>query len=284
MESELIERHFIPLDKSWINRMGVLDLANGRDDIGTFLDAQSNLGDDLLALQRAAKVWKTDQPVDVGESGTLYRLLKFLSWKQGLDKKFILRGTLSSRKIADDPSIINLSQSELLRLDNQTSQWASAAVLAGDAERLSNAAYKLALSYEAVDHWNTQRLKGECWLPRYDKTILNQAKTYLKLLKGERPNFEPEQAEDFCFAFMFGYMTAEEGEKIWPNLRGHESDRIVEMQETLRKAIAGEPIDSRDHRAVQAVAMWGKVNKKEVKVLYPDAVNKSWPQFWSFIN
>jgi hypothetical protein len=279
-----IDKKYIPLDKSWIIRMGILDIVNGYDDIQNFLATQENLGDDLLALKKASERWKFDKDIDVGESGTLYRLLKYVSWKQELHKNFILQGTLKYRKINDDQVVLRLSQSELLKYDNGTSQWASAAVLLGDPERLYNPPFKLDLTYQAVEHWQMQRDKGLSWLPRYDETILRQAEVYLKLLKGEKPDFIPEQAEDFCFAYVFGYMTAEEGEKRWPALRCHESDRIVEIQETLKAAKKGGEITSKDHRVVQAIAMWGKVNNKELNILYPQSVNKTWPQFWDFLN
>ena len=279
----VVDKKYIPLDKSWIIRMGILDIVNGYDDIQKFLATQENLGDDLLALKKASERWKFDKDIDVGESGTLYRLLKYVSWKQELHKNFILQGTLKHRKINDDQVVLRLSQSELLKYDNGTSQWASAAVLLGDPERLYQPPYKLDLTYQAVEHWQMQRDKNQSWLPRYDETILRQAETYIKLLKGEKLEFVPEQAEDFCFAYIFGYMTAEEGEKRWPALRGHESDRIVEIQETLKAAKEGKEITSKDHRVVQAIAMWGKVNRKEVYILYPQSVNKSWPQFWDFL-
>ena len=72
--------NYIPLDKSWINRMGVLDLVYGYKDIIDFLDKQENLNDDLLALKRAIKEWGNNQVIDVGESGTLYISLKFAVW------------------------------------------------------------------------------------------------------------------------------------------------------------------------------------------------------------
>jgi hypothetical protein len=276
-------KKYIPLDKSWIIRIGVLDIINGYHDIEKFLAKQKDLGDDLLALRNISKIWQTNKAVNVGESGTLYRIIKFASWKLKLNKKFIIGGTLKNRKINDDSSIINLSQKELLKLDNNTSQWATASVLLGDKERLENSPFKLKLTYEAVSHWNKQRKSNETWEPHFDETILNQAKTYLKLLKGQKAKFNPEQAEDFCFAHTFDFITAEEGEKRWPSLRNHESDRIFEMKKVMGQAKRGEEIISKDHRVIQAIVMWGKVNKKEIKIKFPSSVNKSWPQFWDFI-
>lgn len=278
-EASLIKKGLIPLDKSWVIRMGILDLVNGSRQISDFLASQSDLGDDLLALQRAVSTWNSGEPIDVGESGTLYRLLKFASWKLGLNKKFIMRGTLPHRKITNDPEIINWPQSELLKLDNATSQWATAAVLLGDPERLTDVPYKLKLTYEAVEHWNNNKP----WQPKYDETILNQAFAFIGMKNGEEVQFAPEQAEDFCFAYTFGMVTAEEGEKRWPSLRGHESDRIVEMQTQLKNAQEGRIVNSNDHRVVQALAMWGLLNNKKISFKNEKAVNKSWPQFWRFL-
>jgi hypothetical protein len=264
--------------------MGILDIVNGYGDIEKFLSTQEIVSDDLLALRRVSENWNENESVDVGESGTLYRLLQFASWKLNLDKKFVTQGTLTKRNITSDPGIVNLSQEELLKLDNGTSQWASAAVLLGDTKRLANPPFKLALTYEAFEYWNEKRRTGIVWEPRYDETIKRQAEVFLELLNSNRSDFVPRQAEDFCFAYIFGYMTAEEGEERWPALRGHESDRILEVQETLRSAKEDVDISSKDHRVVQAISMWGKVNKKDVRILYPQSVNKSWPQFWEFLN
>jgi len=281
-ESKRYER-FILLDKSWINRMGVLDIIHGYTDIQEFLAKQTNLSDDLLALKRASELWNTNSPIDVGESGTLYRLLQFASWKLNLNKKFIKQGTLQGRSITNDQIIVNLGLEELLKLDNQTSQWATASVLLGNEERISNPPHKLQQTFDAVDHWNKQRQVGLVWESKYDETIQKQAEAFLQLYTGSRPVFNPEHSEDYCFARVFGYMTKKEGEKMWSSLRGHETDRIEEMEKAIAQAEAGELIDSKDHRVVQAMTMWGMVNNKKLTFSHPEAVNKSWPQFWNFM-
>ena len=265
-------------------RMGILDLVNEYGDTATFLNNQENLGDDLEALKRICKVWNSDKPIDIGESGTLYRLLQFASWKLGLNKKFIIHGTLKNREITNNPAIVNYPLAKLLELDNKTSQWASAAVLLGNTETIPNPPYKLALTYKAVKHWQTQRAKNESWQSRYDETILNQAVTFLKMLNQEKVDFKHEQAEDYCFARAFDFIAPQKGEKLWPSLRGHESDRIEEMEKALSDYISKKEIDSKDHRVVQAIAMKAKFDEKPVKFLHPSSVNKSWPQFWEFLD
>lgn len=276
---------FIPLDKSWIIRMGVLDIIHNHNDIVLFLNTQTTLSDDLLALKRACNVWNTDNLIEVGESGTLYRFLQFASWKLNLNKRFVTEGTLRERKIGQDSLLVSLTQRELLELAGEpTSQWASATVLLGDEERLVDAPYKLRVTYEAVDHWRSRRSEGNTWEPREDPTILIQAETFVRLLRGERPDFVAIQAEDYCFARAFGYVSREEGARKWPTLSGHESNRLEEMEKVLAEARAGQEIISKDHRVIHAIVMWGLVNKIAIKVRYPDVIRKSWPEFWRFID
>lgn len=274
---------YIPLDKSWIIRMGVLDLINDYKDITNFLEKQQKLCDDLIALKRVAINWPAKKPLEVGESGTLYRFLKFALWKKGEQREFVLSGSLKNRKICDNPDIINWSLEQLLTLDNKTSQWASASVLIGNKEKIENPPYKLKLTYEAVEHWNNKRNSGLCWSAGYDKTIERQALAYLNLLKTGKIAFTPQHSEDYCFARAFGLITPEEAEKRWPSLQGHESNRIKHMEDTLKTADKKEIIDSIDHRAIQAIVMRQKSRHEAVYIRNRNAVNKSWSQFWEFI-
>ncbi|MBS3141136.1 hypothetical protein J4405_03255 [Candidatus Woesearchaeota archaeon] len=276
MKNDLIKKDYIPLDKSWMIRIGVLDLINNYSDCINFLQQHyEKLSDDLKSLYHASIQWKENTPIDVGESGTLYRFLRFASWKLGLDKRFILQGTLKDRKICNNPEITNWSLEQLLELDNGTSQWASASVLLGNSQRIINPPYKLQTTYEAIEHWTKARKQGKLWEPRYDETILAQALAYLNYIKTGKIEFTPEQAEDYCFARAFGLIN-KEAEKRWPSLRGHESDRINEMELALHQ----KEITSRDHRVIQAVAM---LKRNSIKIEYPECVNKSWPQFWRFL-
>lgn len=276
---------YIPLDKSWIIRMGILDLVNGKEENSIkFLDSQETLSADLEALRGVLADWREKDEVEVGESGTLYRFLKFLSWKTGAKKKFILSGTLKTRNICDDPGIINWPQAKLLELDNGTSQLASAAALLGNKERISNPPYKLKVTYEAIDHWKEMNGRRNTWQSRPDQTISKQAEVFSVLLSGSKVDFVPEQAEDYCFARAFDFISKEEGQRRWPSLRGHESDRILEMETALEQYKSGEPVISKDHRVVQALAMKGAVEKKKVSFKHPEAVSKSWPEFWNFLD
>ncbi|MEK7451095.1 MAG: hypothetical protein AAB662_04120, partial [Patescibacteria group bacterium] len=186
-------------------------------------------------------------------------------------------------EMTEGPEIVEMSLNELLDLPEKTSQWATASVLLENKERIFNPPYKLQVSFDAVDYWNKQRQQGKTWEPRPDKTIQKQAEVFLEMIKETGVSFTPMQAEDYCFAYTFGYMTREEGEARWQDLHEHESDRFIEMEKMLAKAKAGEEIDSKDHRVVQAIAMWGLVNNKDVRFSYQDAVNKTWPKFWNFL-
>lgn len=276
---------FIPLDKSWIIRMGILDLFYVRQQILLFLNEQEHLGNDLRCLKDVIINWETDLPIDVGESATLYRFLRVLTWTLGLEKKFVKRGTLLTRPITDDPDIRHWPQEKLLELDGGTSQWASAVALFGDGRRITNPPYKLQVTYDAINHWFGCCTSGKPWEPRVDQTILKQAQAYIRMLNGEPHGFVPEQAEDFCFAYAFGIMTAEEGLARWPSLTGHESNRTEKMPEVMVEAESGSVITSLDHRVIQAVLLRQIVEKKNVRISSGSllSVKKSWPLFTDFL-
>ena len=186
------------------------------------------------------------------------------------------RGRLRNRDICDNKEIINWSLKDLLKLDNGTSQWASVAVLMGNKEVIENIPYKLNITYGALEHWTWQRRRGECWNVKYDETIEKQAMSYVGFIETGRMVFVPCHSEDYCFARAFDLMTKEEGEKRWPSLKGHETNRIEEMENTLKEDI----VTSKDHRVIQALVM---KHRNNIEVVHKDAVKKSWPRFWDFI-
>lgn len=284
LRQRLHENQLIPLDKSWMIRMGILDMRAKSRDTTNFLQKQENLGDDLKALLQASMDWYSNRSkIVVGESGTLFRFLQFTAWKAQREVTFVKSGTLPQREMANDPDLVNWPQHELLKLDHGTTQWASAAALNGDQERLPNAPHKLQVTYEAIDHWNKQQEKQTSWEPRYDETIEQQAMAWVGLALGHRPNWKPLQAEDYCFARMFDYITKEEGLARWPNLQGHESNRIEAMETVIEQVQSGKQIVSDDHRVVQAAALWLTMKGKPVNCSNPQAVNKTWSQFWKYL-
>ena len=277
---------FIPLDKSWIIRMGILDLRYGKDTtLQTLARSKVLLSDDLKRLLNASLSFpRKNQDVCVGESATLYRFLLFLSWILGQSRRFVLEGTLKDRKITVDSSIVNLSIEELLKLDSETSQWASAAVLCRNDEMpLHLLPYKLELSFEARNHWVECNELGVHWSMRQDPTIENQANVFIEMSEGYDVTFIPTHSEDYCFARAFGSTTLEAGLRNWPSLVNHESNRIEEMELALIQARKGLTVISKDHRVVQAVAMFSKIRGYNPTYSYPNCVSKSWPQFWDFM-
>jgi len=262
----------------------MLDLINGCTDIIRFLRKQEKLSDDLLALKRVAENWNSSNPLDVGESGTLYRFVKFTLWKLNKQREIIIRGSLKNRKICDNSAIVNWPLKKLLQLDNGTSQWASASVLNGNGEKVENSGLKLQLTCEAVEHWKEARNAGKCWEARLDKTIARQAIAFLNLLKTRKLEFKPEHSEDYCFVRAFNLITPEEGKERFPSLEGHETNRILEMEKALDEAKEYGRISSKDHRVIQAVVMKYMAKRKEIDVKHKNAVNKSWPKFWDFMD
>ncbi|KKR67735.1 MAG: hypothetical protein UU10_C0037G0004 [Parcubacteria group bacterium GW2011_GWF1_40_6] len=206
-----------------------------------------------------------------------------MSWKFKLNKTFLKEGSLKNRLITNNSNIVNFNQTKLLKLDNETTQWATATVICGDKERLVNPPQKLKETYDAVEHWRIRRQKGLCWEPKHDDTIERQAYAFHDLLNNKESNYVPLCSDDYCFARAFNFINKENGEKFWPSLIGHETNRIQEMEYAIKEAEDTGNITSKDHRVVQALAMWGVINNKKLVFKNPSSVNKSWPKFWDFL-
>ena len=264
--------------------MGILDLINGYEDIIRFLDNQQDLGEDLLALKRISENWNTDNDLDVGESGTLYRFVRFALWKLGKKNNIIKRGTLIDRDICNNPEIINWPLSKLLELDKGTSQWASIAVLMGNNDKLNNIPYHLELTYKALDHWKEQRSREQVWIPIFDNRIKRQADAFIMILNTGFTDFKPENPEDYCFAIVFDLINRKQGEEKWPHMIHHETNRFEEIEKQLDKYESEEIIDSKDHRVIQALVMKSLIDGKQIHVANKSCVGKSWPRFWEFID
>jgi hypothetical protein len=279
---KLIEKKLIPLSKYWSIRLGFLDILNNTRFFIPLIEGRKDIGDDLKVLIRISKEWRNKNEHNVGEAGALFRLLQFASWKFKLGKKFIKERTLKKRKICDNPDIVNWPITKLLELDNNTPQWASAAILTGSKDKIPENFF-LSLSKEAFEHYNEIKKAGGFCELRYDKTLLLQAEAFIDLLKNGHTDFKPKQQDDYCFARAFNLIDKEEGGKRWPELVGHESNRLEEMEKQMNNLCDGREIDSKDHRVVQSIAMLALLKDKEVKFSSPNCVSKSWPQFWNFL-
>jgi len=310
----LIELDLIPFCTSQITTMGYLDALNGplpgHDDLVDFLMRQEPrgiVGDDLHAMKRCYIAWTTNQQeFDVGESGKVYRLFYYASVMLNRQAKFNLSGTLRDRPITIDPEKLRGSIEELLQLDGGTSQYATTAYLMAeediDISHILNPPPHLLRAIEAKKHWKSQRQKGRPWKPRYDDTFLRQAIAYLDLINHGFFSFEVKTGEDYCYARAFNKITPERGKELFPQVKGHETNRFKEMEKCLQQYENNQPIDSPDHRPNMALAMKAvadadgapvniihndntiiEIGKRRIIFTNPKTVNKKNPPFWKFL-
>lgn len=276
---------FIQADKAYTIRMAVQEELYGDHSYAVEqINRIDNPPEDIIALGQVIGKWATNKEVDVGESGTVYRIFQYTAWKQGLNKEFVTKGTLTNRVLhmPGKYDVMNCkNQAELMNLWDKTSQWATAAVLNGDSERIANPPSKLALTYETWDEWHLPETRN--WTPRTDSVLSRQAKHFARLLlNNEQVKFEHKEAEDFPYSFITESITLGEAELRYPSLVHHESNRIQEMPLMFNKAVSHKPVDSLDHRIVQSLALFGLLEKIDIEFVHPEAVNKSWPKFWDF--
>jgi len=281
--NELIRQKLIPLSKYWSMRLGFLDIINNTKYFIPLIDGRDDIGDDLKAMIRISHEWNEKKEINVGEGGALLRLLQFASWKFGLNKTFVREKTLKDREICNNPDIVNWKLPELLKLDNCTPQWASAAILTGNNEEIPDD-YFLKMSKEALAHYSKIKETGGFCEVRYDETIMKQAIAFIELLKNGKMDFLPAQQDDYCFARAFNLIDREEGERRWHELKGHESNRLDEMEKQLENIENEYKIDSHDHRVIQAIAMLAFSCDEKISFAHPECVSKSWPQFWKFMD
>lgn len=265
----------LPADKSWFIRIAFLCFIHKKP----IPVAPEDANDDIKSLLEALKPenW-AQKKIFIGDGATAYRFLQFYVWKFGKMKEFIKGPILAPRPICNDPSIVQLPQKKLLKVDN-TSQWASACALCGNPHRVPNPPFKLAVSYEALDAFET----GNPAAIRPDATILRQAEAFLEVCDTGNTSWKPSHSEDFCFANAFALMSARTGAERWPSLAGHESNRPKEMLDQMESLVFRNRITSKDHRVIQAVAMFAESKGITYKVSHPLAVAKSWPRFWDFL-
>jgi hypothetical protein len=273
----------IPIDKSWAIRCIALDILHGYRDSVEILKYHK-LPTDVQYAVEAVEKWDTHINIPVGESGTLYRFLQYIIWHTGDQKHLTKSGTLLNRKICADKYILNYSFEELLKLDKGTSQWASAAYLCGKRGIPKKIPVKLQTTIDAYNHWTSVRGKDEKWEVRFDDTILQQVVCFTDMYHKRETNWKPKHSEDYCFARAMGLITKEEGLSKWPTLVNHETNRIDEMERAITLMEYNGVISSPDHRVVQSLAMKSVLDNRYFICWTPKVVEKSWPQFWEFIN
>lgn len=287
-EADPLIQRYVPLDKTYVRVMLSLDDRYGYADSEAILAASGYpLPDDTAMYVQAQDDYYHRRPVHVGEGGANYRTLLYRSYLEDTPLLFVKEGSLKGRPMYERGDMTTMSAKQLAELDNRTTQYLIARMIWGDPEdipdELIEQEFKLQVADEAIADWHAARATNEPWSVRPDATITRQAGLFLRALKSgiKDAHFEMMQAEDYCFARIYGYTTPEEGEKRWPRLRRHESDRIASVERAIKQATSGEVIDVNDHRVVQAIAMrWG-LSRDRFK--YPDCVTKSWPDFWLFI-
>jgi len=296
---------FTPLDKSWLITLGILDLINDRQqNIINFLDSQdpSTLGTDLRALKGIAEAWpnRFTQALDPGESGRLYRTVKWYYWQNNLDLELPTSETLTARRarITNNPAIIHWSPEQLLALDNNTTQWATTQYIFSPRDQrrkvaprfhhgkklVRSADFKLRVGYGATEHFDSKKEKGEKWQARIDQTIFNQYVAFIECLRTGTMCYAGEQAEDYCFERAFDLVDEKEGRLIYPSVGGHETDRFKEMERVITIADKTGVIDSKDHRVVQAMVMRATAKGLSYTLANPGALNKTQPKFLEFVD
>ena len=280
-------QHRLPWHKSLIIRFAFLDLIHGKEQRSIdWLEAHyDKLGDDLHALLRTLKQYLAGEDLNVGESGTLLRFWHYFLWTTNDKRSIITRGTLKLRNISRDPDLINWSVDELAEHPEETSQWASIAVLFGKRGTKRHIDPHISLSYRTRNEWEQATERGEMWPARRDDFITECIEAYADYRQTGVMKLRLDNSEKGCQGVAFGLISWQEMKRRWPKSVNHESNRPQAMRFALRRARLRKvfwwlKIWSDDHRVVMAMAMRGIPREAFSN---PDCVNKTCPFFWEIL-
>ena len=280
-----INPELIPQCKSWTNKHLFLDALAGHDeDYDIVHDFIHDTNNDIEAGLIAAQGWVEGRDeIFVGESATVYRMYLGASWKFDRNVHFAKTGTLLTREVCQDPSVLEMSFDELQKIDHGTSQWPTVQALLGNPKRAADPGEQLAITYEAIEDWQQCREGGQLWIPRRDAALTRHAGFFFDLLRGRNPVFTAKSAEDFAVLGAFGFMSPEELAIAFPSLPGHETNRPAELACTLEEYKKGEKLSTKEHRLIPAFKVKGLFENVEVEFEHPEVVDKSWPQIWDLL-
>lgn len=262
-----------PLDKSWIKCLTVLEIKNGGDAIKNFLNnfPDDEIGDDVRACKDALNVfYKHNKLIPVGNFRSLAVALdKMFKQRQFQNHDILMGSQLRKRQLHD----INSSQDTSAHILVSNDSYLENRILNSDVPIRPH----IHTAILAKNYFNDLKfVQKHMNIYREDNTIETQFNYFMARLCGKDKKLIIESAEDVPLAVIMNEMTLEEAEKNYPQLRHHETDRIKEMKE-MKRGIN----HSEDHRIIMARAMWDVLNGNDYeKVLFKDAVNKSFPKFW----
>ena len=289
----------LPISKSRAIRLLLLGLRDHDDRVTKSLLRLSEniqLPDDVSRMWGACRFWHGQKNIHVGESATVLRFLWWFNQVQKAGKNFVRKKTLLDREITLDPEMLSWTIFDLLdksKVPEGTSQLASAASLCTPWQYVrvtTKCPHQLQITYQVLDEWNVYLKTGKLPEAGIDPTIEAQAKAFIRVNTGGEWQFEMAQQEDFPFAYiMLGEWALTEAKKQWPSLANHESNRFTEVEQAKNEWLTMNTVSSRDHRVIQAVALFAllkgyKPKKIKAGIKYPEAVAKSWPAFYHFLD
>lgn len=282
-------------------------MIEGKPEFGFSLLEHGPLPDDLQhALTATGLIDLYDETcgddgwINVGNSRTLYVFLSYARIRFGLPLEFSYFTQLEKR-IGDAPAITedmmeNLTYADWLSFHNDTSQYASAALLFGDITATDVLEYhaaedtavpsKIGLTMRCLTEWSNSRAHKTFPNVWKDRTLLKQAFHFVNVQQHCTSRWRPQTSEDYCSGVLWGFMDPHEGARAHPSVRHHESDRERETAEVLRIAASFDdpsefPVFTfDDHRMITATSMAYCLDESFFD--HHEQVAKAWPRYWDF--
>lgn len=279
----------IPYDKYWILQMGILDMINDKDSIFIFLENNQNITEELKNFKITYLDWTFNKNiVYVGYSNYIYYVLIYIIYKKNLNIELFTDDNIKKINDNEIKKILDFSQNNLIDLGEKDIYYiyfASALILLGDEERLDSPPLFIKKTYKIVDEWNKSYNMDENWDLKYDPIIEHQFNYLKKYNSNNHISFIPKYSEDF-----FYYSILRDNLKIKKNSYNCFNKikqnllLLKEIKDTLYQYKTDKTILSKNDRIIQAIVIKSILEKKNIKVKYPNCVQKSWNNFWNYFS
>ena len=273
----------LPLDKSWIKCLTLLEIRGGFDGkIRRFLNnfPEDEMSDDVKACRDLLNAWNNKNyylPVRNFRSLAV-GLEAIMRTKKEIKYEMLMGSQLKKRKLHDENSSQGISAMILCgKLENVIKEFRI--VNPYKLNHHNRVAFEALVSYETEKDFKTYDISKSIY--KEDKTLMKQFDFFINKLQGNDIELKIDSAEDVPLAVAFGLMDLKTAEEKYPQLRNHETDRIEEMKNNFDSGVC----ISIDHRIVMARSMIDVINGKlpDRLIAYPKSTNKSFPKFWNYI-
>ena len=107
----------LPIDATQVMYLFLIDLVRNDDRAPRELFKLHPLPERVAATIQVVDAWRNNQPIPIERDFYLFKLLQFISWRLGIEKKFAKGKAFRESLDLEDPWSVSLNALELLKVD-----------------------------------------------------------------------------------------------------------------------------------------------------------------------